>query len=94
MTRLRAQFEHAANYQRNIKQLCGFVVRIAGESEWTQLTIPNWPAAGNWDFAKSGEIDLSAFEGKQIQVGFKYASTAQNADSWEIRNFQITGKSK
>lgn len=94
MTRIRAQFEHAAYYQRNIKQLCGFVVRIAGESEWTQLTIPNWPAAGNWNFAKSGEIDLSAFEGKQIQVGFKYASTAQNADSWEIRNFQITGKSK
>lgn len=94
MTRLRVQFEHAASYQRNIRQLCGLMIREAGQTEWTQLEIPNWPKAGTWDFSDSGEIDLSDYEGKQVQFAFKYASTAQNADSWEIRNFQVTGKSK
>lgn len=94
MTRIRVQFEHAANYQRNIRQLCAFMIREAGQTEWTQLPIPVWPQAGNWNFANSGEIDLSAYEEKQVQFAFKYASTAQNADSWEIRNFQVTGKSK
>ena len=93
-TNLALEFEHAANYQRNIRQLCKLVVREAGTTDWTELTIPNWPTAGNWNFAKSGEIDLSAFEDKKIEVGFKYASTASAADSWEIRNLKITGKSK
>ena len=93
-TNLTLEFEHAANYQRNIRQLCKLVVREAGTTDWTELTIPNWPTAGNWNFAKSGEIDLSAFEDKKIEVGFKYASTASAADSWEIRNLKITGKSK
>lgn len=93
-TDVSAQFEHAANYQRNIRQLCGFMVREVGQTEWTQIAIPNWPAAGTWNFASSGQISLADFEGKKIQVAFKYESTKQNADSWEIRNFQITGKSK
>ena len=93
-TRLRVQFEHAANYQRNIKQLCGFMIRKEGETEWTQLDIPDWPKSGTWDFSNSGEIDLSAYESQRVQFAFKYASTAQTADSWEIRNFQVTGKSK
>lgn len=93
-TNITLEFEHAASYQRNIRTLCTVVVREAGTTEWTELTIPNWPTAGNWNFAKSGEIDLSAFEDKKIEVGFKYASTASAADSWEIRNLKITGKSK
>ncbi len=93
-TRLRVQFEHAANYQRNIKQLCAFMIREEGETEWTKLEIPTWPKAGTWDFSNSGEIDLSEYEDKKVQFAFKYASTASNADSWEIRNFQVTGKSK
>lgn len=93
-TNVTLEFEHAANYQRNIRTMCTVVVREAGTTEWTELTIPNWPTAGNWNFAKSGEIDLSAFEDKKIEVGFKYASTASAADSWEIRNLKITGKSK
>ena len=70
------------------------MVREVGQTEWTQIAIPNWPAAGTWNFASSGQISLADFEGKKIQVAFKYESTKQNADSWEIRNFQITGKSK
>ena len=93
-TRIRATFEHAAFFQRNLRNTCAFVVREVGATEWTQLTIPNWPDSGTWNFFDSGEIDLSAFEGKKIQVAFKYASTSSAADSWEIRNFQITGKSK
>lgn len=93
-TNITLEFEHAAFYQRNIRTMCAVAVREAGSSEWTELAIPTWPTSGSWNFAKSGEIDLSAFEDKKIEIGFKYASTASAADSWEIRNLKITGKSK
>lgn len=43
------------------------------------------------DVANSGAIDLGKFVGKKIQVGFKYASSASGADTWEIQNLKITG---
>lgn len=89
---LSVNFEHAANYQRNIKQLCKFLIREEGTEEWTELPIPVWPDAYTWDFKNSGNISLEAYKDKKVQFGFKYESTASAADSWEIRNFQVTGK--
>ncbi len=63
----KASFRHAAKFQTTIKQLCGFVVREAGSSAWTELTIQEWPPLDNkWTFVSSGEMDLSAFAGKKI----------------------------
>ena len=55
------------------------------------MTVVTWPEAGAWTFANSGEIDLSAFDGKKIQVAFKYASTDSGADTWEIKNLKVNG---
>ncbi|MCH5345742.1 MAG: choice-of-anchor J domain-containing protein [Muribaculaceae bacterium] len=87
-----ATFEHAAKFQTTLKDLCGLVVRTEGTTEWTKLAVPEWPVAGGWDFANSGNIDLSAYAGKKIQLAFKYGSTADGADTWEIRNLIITGE--
>ena len=84
-------FEHAAKFQTTLKELCGFGVRVAGTTEWTEIAIPTWPEAGAWTFANSGNIDLSAFAGKKIQIGFKYASSTAGADTWEIKNVKISG---
>lgn len=86
-------FEHAAKYQKTLKELCKFVAREEGATDWTELTIPNWPTKDTWNFANSGNIDLSAYEGKKIQLGFLYESSAAGADTWEIRNLVVTGTS-
>ena len=84
-------FEHAAKFQTTLRTLCGVVAREEGAKEWTALTIPTWPDAGAWTFANSGSVSLAAFDGKKIQIAFKYGSTADGADTWEIKNLKING---
>lgn len=84
-------FLHAAKFQTTITELGKFVVREKGASEWTEFDIPSWPAAGAWTFASSGSIDISAFDGKEIEIGFKYASSTDGADTWEIKNVKVDG---
>ncbi len=89
-TSAKVSFRHAAKFQTTIKQLCGFVVREAGSSAWTELTIQEWPPLDNkWTFVSSGEMDLSAFAGKKIQVAFKYGCSAAGADQWEINDLEV-----
>ena len=85
-------FDHAAKFQTTLRNLCGAVVRLEGATEWSALTIPTWPEAGSWTFVSSGDIDLSAYVGKKIQLGFKYGSSAEGADTWEIKNLKISGE--
>ncbi|MBO4944323.1 MAG: choice-of-anchor J domain-containing protein, partial [Muribaculaceae bacterium] len=84
-------FDHAAKFQTTLKQLCGMVVREAGASSWTSLSIPTWPEAGAWTFVSSGTVSLKAYAGKKIEIGFKYGSSASGADTWEIKNFIVKG---
>ncbi len=85
-------FDHAAKFQTTLRDLCGVYARVEGSSSWTKLTIPTWPDAGAWTFANSGEISLAAFNGKKIEIGFKYASSTSGADTWEIKNLVVKGK--
>ena len=64
---------------------------MEGSKEWTEIKIPVWPEAGSWSFADSGVLDLSAFDGKKVQLAFKYASSAEGADTWEIKAVKLTG---
>ncbi len=88
-TSAKASFRHAAKFQTTLKELCGFVVRESGSTTWTEITIPAWPSAGAWTFVDSGEMDLSAFAGKKIQVAFKYGCSAAGADQWEINDLEV-----
>ena len=47
------------------------------------------PAQLSWTFVGSGNVSLSAFAGKKIQIGFKYTSTAAKAGTWEVKNVII-----
>ena len=84
-------FEHAAKFQTTLKTMCGLAIREAGQSNWTMLTIPTWPEAGAWTFVGAGNIDLTAYAGKKVEFAFKYGSSATGADTWEIKNFKVTG---
>lgn len=78
-------FEHAAKFQdAGLRTNCTINIREAGATEWTKLAIPTWPEAGAWTWASSGTIDLSAFAGKTVEIGFCYGLGC--TDTWEIRN--------
>lgn len=82
-------FMHALN--KGTKDACGLYVS-EDKANWTEITVPNWPAGTDWTFISSGDIDLSNYAGKTIYLGFKYASTTSNAPSWEIQELTLKGK--
>ncbi len=86
-------FEQAANYYGDTD---GFLAMSTmwireAEGEWEDLNVENLPAGNSWSFANTGDIDLSAYNGKKIQVGFYYTSSDEKAGTWEIRNFYVKG---
>ena len=83
------KFEQAAKFQTTLKTLS---VREEGAAGWTPLEITEWPVADSWTWSWSNVIDLKAYAGKKIQIGFKYGSTAEGADTWEIRNLYVSGQ--
>lgn len=88
-----AQFNQACKFQTTIKDLCKFCVRAEGETDWTDLPITMWPENDNkWTWALSDKFDLSAYDGRKIQLAFKYAGSPEGSDQWEIRNLKVSGE--
>lgn len=92
MLEAKASFRHAAKFQTTLRDLCGFAVREAGSDTWTEFPIPVWPTAAAWKFVGSGDIDISSFAGKRIQIAFKYGSSAAGADTWEINDATVMAR--
>lgn len=84
-------FDHAGNYFANVETMKDEIGVYAREKdgEWVELTIPTYPANAGWTFVNSDEVSLSAFVGKEAQIGFKYTSTATKAGTWEIDNLYV-----
>lgn len=82
------------NNQDTFLAMTKVMVREDGSGTWTKVEMPNAPAGDSWTFSDSGEIDLSAFDGKKIQVGFYYTSSTSVAGSWEIDKLQLFGERK
>ncbi|MDR0415095.1 MAG: choice-of-anchor J domain-containing protein [Prevotellaceae bacterium] len=60
---------------------------------WESLTIPAYPSGTTWTFACSGRISLSKYTGSSnVRIAFKYVSGKDNAATWSIANFKVTGK--
>ena len=84
-------FDHAARFFKNAAEEHTLWVREGKAGAWQQLTIPTYSDGNSWNYVSSGEIDLSAYNGKTVQFGFKYTSTTQNASTWEVKNFKVAG---
>lgn len=87
-------FRHALNYFTSIekaKEEATVWAKPEG-GEWAKLSGVIYPESLSWTFIDSGEIDLVAYVGKKIQIGFKYVSTADKAGTWEIDSFEIKEK--
>lgn len=92
--KLTAKFDQALNHFASIdaaKTEATIVARVEG-GEWQTLTIPTYPEETGWTFVNTGDIDLSAFDGKKFQIAFRYTSTDTKAGTWEIKNFEINGE--
>lgn len=57
--------------------------------EWVELAMPTHTAF-NWNYVQQ-TVDLSAYAGKKIQLGYHYISTADCAGTWEIKNVKVAG---
>lgn len=84
-------FTHATNYFASLEKVreeATVWVREEGGS-WVALEGVNYPASLSWTFVDSGAIDLSAYKGKKVQIGFKFVSTATKSGTWEVKNFKL-----
>ncbi len=62
-------------------------VREAG-GEWNQLAISHPAVEAGF---KRQAVNLSAYVGKKIQIGFKYMGSAAAGGIWDIKNVQVSG---
>ena len=84
-------FAHATNYfssPAKAQEETSVWVREEGGA-WAAVEGVNYPTSQGWTFVDSGSLDLSAYKGKKIQIGFKYTSTATKSGTWEIQNFKL-----
>ena len=62
-------------------------------TEWTKVGEVTLPASQSWTFyAQAPAIDLSAYAGKKVRVGFRYVSTEECAGTWEVKNVVVKGQ--
>lgn len=59
-------------------------------AEWNAVTVESFGTNEDYTFVTNSDIDLTAYAGKKIQLGFKYTSTEEAACTWEIQNVIIT----
>ncbi|MGM0613237.1 MAG: PQQ-binding-like beta-propeller repeat protein [Bacteroidota bacterium] len=60
-----------------------------GNATWTKVENFNWPEADFYDFRYSGNIDLTAYAGKTIHIGFKYITTDTEYQRWYIKDMNL-----
>ncbi len=89
-TDIEYSFDHATNFFASIdaaKAETGAYIREEG-GNWVKLDAA-YPETLSWTFVTSGLINLDAYAGKKVQLGFKYTSTAEKAGTWEVKNVLI-----
>lgn len=87
-------FTHALNKFKDVdtaKEQAVVMVKV-GDGAWEALEGVVYPTSLGWDFVEN-TIDVSSkFDGKKVQVAFKYTSSSESAGTWEIKPFTIKGK--
>lgn len=85
-------FEHVQRYAANpAEELTLWICEAnAAVSNWVKLPITHSDGT-NWEYIPSGNISLSAYNGKTVKIGFKYVSSDTSAATWEFKNFKVVG---
>lgn len=83
-------FNHAVNFCSNPPSL--LAVEVVCDGQTTVLEGIKWPNGNSWTFNDSGDIQLTDFVGKKINIAFHYTSTASEAPTWEVKSMSVRGK--
>ncbi len=82
------QFSHTHKFAGTPAEELTLWVKEYGAADWTQVTIPTYGTNNDWTFVTAA-VDLSAWAGKKVQIGFKYTSSASAAATWEVKNVVV-----
>ncbi|MBS1634322.1 MAG: choice-of-anchor J domain-containing protein [Bacteroidetes bacterium] len=80
-------FDNAWKYTGTPLQLLISTDYVSGSpatGTWTALN-PTW-SSGNFVWANSGLVDLSAYKANNVHIAFKYTGTTSDGSTWEIDN--------
>lgn len=76
-----------------VPEYFSIAVREEGATEWTLLTAAPAPEAMNkWTYVDDYTIDLGAYEGKKIQIGYHYVADGTVCGGWQIKDILVKGK--
>ncbi|WP_435523615.1 DUF5689 domain-containing protein [Chryseobacterium indoltheticum] len=94
-TKAAVSFTTDVRYAGNALQVYATENYTGNPATTTWVALPaaldtNNTAFGDW--VSSGNVDLSAFLGKNVRIAFKYTSTSSAAATWEIDDFKIKGQ--
>jgi len=95
-TGVKMSFREAINYITSINDLKVLVsTNYSGSGDpnaatWNEVTGFTRAAGNNWTFVDAGQASLSAYEGQNIHIGFKYVSSASAGATWEIGQVVVT----
>ncbi|MDE6299715.1 MAG: choice-of-anchor J domain-containing protein, partial [Muribaculaceae bacterium] len=84
-------FQYIVNFFSNVTTAMNeFTVAVREQGgNWTTLAIPNQPSKLSYDWIESGDIDLAAWKGKTIEVGFHYVSTTAKAGTLRVTDVKV-----
>lgn len=85
-----SQFNRYFSSAEIIPEQCTVVVREHNSTEWTTLAGTS-PATNTNAWNDAEPVDLSAWAGKNIDLGFRYISTAEKAGTWRLNNIYVKG---
>ena len=88
-------FSHTGNGQKNgssfsdVPSACKVYVQEGSDDP--VLLSPTYFPGDDWDFVESGDIDVSAYDGKTVHFIFRYTPTSGNNGKWEVKDFVVKG---
>lgn len=80
-------FDYLARYFNTLSENITVWVTDATNESWEQLDV-ELQECNDWNFVKSGDIDLSTYKGKSVKIGFKY-DCDEKAGTFRLKNFLI-----
>ena len=75
----------SVNYEGDVTE-CDWVPIPFNQDENGNYIVPD---GSSWDFMSTGNLDLSAFAGQKITIGFKYTSSSEGSATWEFKNLVV-----
>lgn len=90
------KFDVAINFLSGQKVDDYFSVNISTDysgdattATWETLSITGWPEGTSWSFVTIENIDMSAYVGQKIYLGFRYKSDSKAATTVEVKNLSV-----